>query len=168
MRHRQNNNNNRNVAFCYFPHIHIVHFFILNPVFWHSNTYERFWYFFTRLLLLFVSPLFQSSYLLFWCNAFFLAHFWIRLCVCVWIVICLNGCFNAVISCFITDKILHLTLTNNMPLWCRCSLTIPPKSTTKLNSTKIKVKMIMPEPPNPFIWTKNRKNRTKWKIETSK
>lgn len=38
-----------------------------------------------------------------------------------WFVVCLNGCFNAVISCFITDKILHLTLTNNMPLRCRCS-----------------------------------------------
>lgn len=25
-----------------------------------------------------------------------------------------------VILCFITDKILHLTLTNNMPVWCRC------------------------------------------------
>lgn len=53
--------------------------------------------------------------------------------------ICLNGCFSAVISCFITDKILHLTLTNNMPLRCRCSsaplraLWHSTQSTTKLN-----------------------------------
>lgn len=59
-----------------------------------------------------------------------------------WFAIYVNGCFNAVISCFITDKILHLTLTNNMPLRCRCSLPFAycTQSTTKLNEKMNKTK----------------------------
>lgn len=99
-----------------------------NSFFWHSNirTQRKRVFDIFHWLLLFVSPLFRFSYLFF--------SQWLWLCATTTtvvliffgmiffscrIVIRLNGCFNAVISCFITDKILHLTLTNNMPLWCR-------------------------------------------------
>lgn len=99
-------------------------------VFWHSNTYtwlNGFLIFFAYYYCCLSGLLFQSSYLFFGsavmvslllqCSVvrFFLMMFSLDS------PICLNGCFNAVISCFITDKILHLTLTNNMPLRCRCS-----------------------------------------------
>lgn len=151
MCHRQNMNEKKMLFLLFWTHIVRIFFWTGNNPGLLTFQYVPYsgWTGFDifRLLLLFVSPLFQSSYLFFFscscCNV--VDIFSLVLCnfFFFWFVICLNGCFNAVISCFITDKILHLTLTNNMPLRCRCSPSLHSahpsaltQSTTKLNGQK--------------------------------
>lgn len=120
----------KNATFCYLAHI--VQFFARQPALLTFQYVQR-----TFLILfacycylsalLFSIQLFVLSLLLIFFYLF--SEFFSRggFCCCFFwycvlrFVICSNACFSAVISCFITDKILHITLTNNMPLRCRCS-----------------------------------------------